>query len=392
MAKKNKVYFLDRLKAQRDEIEQVIKKKSFSQEFKKWKRDTEVLLEYVFGTGTRHVTEFNEISYFPSIWSGSTPDSYFEEVFREGLSTAKTTLQSMIDEVEEYWDNEEQDDFPESKDSLEELAQPAMTQYTSRENVDVLIVSALKDELKYLVGSTDASFSEMEIEEGFGFRYWRGSIKTGNSSDEISLIAVTGDKMGLVEMSIIISKALTIWKPQSAFLIGICGGRKSKGVELGDIVIPNHVFHYSFGAVEDGELKSEIKSEIIKERSLLKLEKLMNHNNLFALWRDCPSGIPKPRGIPKIHTDPLGSADLVLKDVKRLEGEAARIERKVKAVDMEAYAFARTARAFGCDEIMVIKCVSDFADEKKDDAIREYATYLPAAILTDFLKYSLTTL
>lgn len=391
MTKKDKTYFLDKLKAQRDEIEQIVKKKSFSQEFKKWQRDTQVLLEYAFGTGTRHVTEFNEINYFPVIWGSGTPDSYYEEIFRDGLATARTTLQSMIDEVEEYWDEDEQADHPDSKDYLKELAQPTMTQYASRENIDVLVVSALNDELNYLVESTDISFSEMEIEEGFGFRYWRGNIKL-DRSDEISLIAVTGGKMGLVEMSIIMSKALTIWKPQFAFLIGICGGRKSKGVELGDIVIPDHVFHYSFGAIENDEFKSEIKSEIIKERSLLKLEKRMDQNNRFALWRDCPTGMSKPPGIPNIHTAPLGSADLVLKDVKRLEGEAARIERKVKAVDMEAYAFARTARAFGCDEIMIIKCISDFADEKKDDSIREYAMYLPAAILTDFLKYSLTTL
>ena len=388
MTKKNKAYFLGRLKTQRDEVEQIITKKSFSQEYKKWRRDTEVLLEYTFGIGTRHVTEFNEIDYSPSFWSTSTPDSYFEEVFRTGLETAKTTLQSMIDEIEEYWNDDERDNQLESKESLRVLAQPAMTQYTSRENIDVLIVSALKDELQYLVNSTNISFSDMEIEEGFGLRYWRGSLKTDDISQEISLVAVTGDKMGLVEMSIIMGKALTIWKPQSAYLIGICGGRKSKGVELGDIIIPNHVFHYSFGAIEKGELHSEIKSEAIKEQTLLKLEKLMSDDNLFSLYQGYTNSIGKPRSLPKIHTAPLGSADLVLKDTTKLEGEASRIERKVIAVDMEAYAFARTARAFGCNEIVVIKCVSDFADEQKDDSVREYAMYIPTAILEDFLKYS----
>lgn len=75
----------------------------FSPEFKKWRRDTEVAIEKIFGTGTRHLEDFTGISYDLAAFVSTTPESRFEERFREGLANARSILQSLIDEVDEYW-------------------------------------------------------------------------------------------------------------------------------------------------------------------------------------------------------------------------------------------------------------------------------------------------
>lgn len=74
-----------------------------SAEFKKWKRDTEVALQRVFGDSSRHVADFLAVRYAPSIipLTGRS-DSLFRDSFLKGLNSADAVLASIIDEVKEY--------------------------------------------------------------------------------------------------------------------------------------------------------------------------------------------------------------------------------------------------------------------------------------------------
>ena len=78
--------------------------------FKKWIRDTQVALEMIFGKENRHVADFNKIRYSPYGYSSGMPQSEIKEYFLKGLNNADAILSSMIDEIEDYWDN---DDLPE---------------------------------------------------------------------------------------------------------------------------------------------------------------------------------------------------------------------------------------------------------------------------------------
>jgi REase_DpnII-MboI len=86
----------------------------FSPDFDKWQRDTEVAIEKIFGSETRHIKDFKSISYIsPFGFSGisysgdqnsfsGTPDSEDINRYLEGLEKAKSILQSMLEEVDEY--------------------------------------------------------------------------------------------------------------------------------------------------------------------------------------------------------------------------------------------------------------------------------------------------
>jgi len=71
--------------------------------FKKWRRDTEVALEHLFGTDTRHLYDFRGVSFTPNSYSMTNPGPAFARAFANGRSSAEALLQSMIDEVSEYW-------------------------------------------------------------------------------------------------------------------------------------------------------------------------------------------------------------------------------------------------------------------------------------------------
>ena len=105
----NKEEALLKLKVLRDRGQPLIDKNSSEQNFKKWRRDTEVAVERIFGNGTRHMKDFQDVRYSLSVISTSTPDSDFVEAFQSGIRSAITVIDSFIDEITEYWSDEIED-------------------------------------------------------------------------------------------------------------------------------------------------------------------------------------------------------------------------------------------------------------------------------------------
>jgi len=104
----NKQQAMVKLHHQIEQIDNIKRLKSGSQEFNKWHRDTEVAIEKIFGADSKHVAEFNDISYSLAIFTSGTQDYEFENAHQGGLDTAKTILMSFADEIKEYWNDNEQ--------------------------------------------------------------------------------------------------------------------------------------------------------------------------------------------------------------------------------------------------------------------------------------------
>lgn len=73
-----------------------------SPKFTKWRRDTEVAVQKIFGCDSRHSADFSDINYSLMIITSDTPDSDFHEAYLRGLDKANAILSSMIDEIREY--------------------------------------------------------------------------------------------------------------------------------------------------------------------------------------------------------------------------------------------------------------------------------------------------
>jgi len=99
----DKATAIERFQRQIAEIDTIPKQKRFSPEFKKWRRDTEILIEKVFGEDSRHISDFGRVDYLGASRSGR-PDSERERAFAKGLEEAALILTSMIGEIEQYWD------------------------------------------------------------------------------------------------------------------------------------------------------------------------------------------------------------------------------------------------------------------------------------------------
>lgn len=72
-----------------------------SSQYRKWKRRTILAIENAFGSDSKHVDEFRSTQAAPITIGG--PPGHRERYFRPCLDEGATLLESMIEEVREYW-------------------------------------------------------------------------------------------------------------------------------------------------------------------------------------------------------------------------------------------------------------------------------------------------
>jgi len=106
----NKSKAIEKLSRQKQIAKDIISLEHNHQEFKKWHRDTEVAIERIFKKETKHSKDFNQIDYSPICLTSSTTDSEWKRAYQHGVQTAITVLSSFIDEINEYWDEEQSDE------------------------------------------------------------------------------------------------------------------------------------------------------------------------------------------------------------------------------------------------------------------------------------------
>ncbi len=74
---------------------------SWNDEFNKWRNNTIGALEYVFGIGSNQVNQFKQIQYNPTHFTPEMKE-FNDNFFKESFSKAKSFLEEMLKEVEEY--------------------------------------------------------------------------------------------------------------------------------------------------------------------------------------------------------------------------------------------------------------------------------------------------
>ena len=105
MARGSKAKAIERLQKVRGEVAELKVLRCHSPEFKKWRRNTRVAIAHSFGSESSQVKDFNDIQYSSFT---ATSDSELQENYVQGLEVATSILESMIDEIKEYWKEDEQ--------------------------------------------------------------------------------------------------------------------------------------------------------------------------------------------------------------------------------------------------------------------------------------------
>ena len=95
---------IERLQKSLDQISELEQKRG-SSDFQKWHRNTEIAITHTFGEKSRHASEFRGIHYLPLIIGGTSVQEY-QSAYLRGLLSAKSLLESMVEEINDYWQDE----------------------------------------------------------------------------------------------------------------------------------------------------------------------------------------------------------------------------------------------------------------------------------------------
>ena len=106
--RKNKA--IERLNRALSAIPEIKQSKNGSPEFEKWRRDTKVAIANTFANNPSYVDDFDQISYSPGFYVSGMPKTTYPRYYVGGLDSAAALLESLIDEINEYWEDDKQPD------------------------------------------------------------------------------------------------------------------------------------------------------------------------------------------------------------------------------------------------------------------------------------------
>jgi len=111
---------VEKLKRQQSFIDDMLCENHESPKFKKWQRDTGVAIKKIFGDEREQYLRFINIRYRRvTSWVEARRGVSHTGQYQKGLEEARNLLQSFINEIEEYWQDEPT--APEEEESKEKL-------------------------------------------------------------------------------------------------------------------------------------------------------------------------------------------------------------------------------------------------------------------------------
>lgn len=247
---------------------------------------------------------------------------------------------------------------------------------------DLAIVTALREPELSAVLSLPWDWST-EDKAGDATQYHIGEF-TRLDGTKGKVVAARAPRMGMPAAATLATKMGLQFKPRFMAMTGICAGRKGD-TNLGDIVVANPSWDYGSGkhAKVDGEDVFEPAPHPFPLTTHVRglVERYEGESESLEAFRASFIGT-KPDTVPKLHIGPFASGAAVISR-EAMMGEIRSQNRKLLAVDMEAYGVASAATELPLPQpdFIMLKGVSDFADEEKGDAYREYAAYMSAQFL-----------
>ena len=243
------------------------------------------------------------------------------------------------------------------------------------------MVCALQEELEpFMAKAIPESLNERDAD---GIRYRVGVIKT-QTGREVPFVAACPTEMGIADAGIIATNMVCKFNVKTIYMIGVCGGRESEGVHIGDLIIPKESVAFQRGKLTEKGFSSEIQTSKPKEKGLVKCNSAKDI--LMRLFSEYTARFlnEEHRTLaldqPRINYNVMACADYVIDKEGMLDEIAKNIgQRKLCAVDMESYAIFRVGEILDINT-MVIKSVMDLTNNKSDE-FKSYAAYMAANYL-----------
>lgn len=261
---------------------------------------------------------------------------------------------------------------------------------SSRENLiqyqyDIAIVCALKTPELDAVKKAIGGWSEEVVENDKGTKYYSSSFNGR------SIIVASAFQMGMPASTALSMKIINLFRPKYLFMAGICAGIEGS-VNLGDIIVVDQSWDYGSGKInsKDDQQVFQIEPYPLRLGAALKANalELQGKKDVIASIQNDWIGVESDKSVLRVHIGPMpsGAAVIANKDVANQVKDGQH--RKLLGIEMEAYG-VMCAAEYSPEpkpEVMVVKSVCDFADNKKNDDFHLYAAYTSASFIVKYIK------
>lgn len=188
-------------------------------------------------------------------------------------------------------------------------------------------------------------------------------------------ICVLQPQMGLVDASIVATKALDVFAPRLICMSGICGGFKDN-VDLGRLVVSDFSWEHQAGKWRGDEFEVRSYHENLQNDVRVALSQLIEEDPDLLSLKSKPYEVEVPNKGAELAPSVSGSAVIAS---ERYVERIGRQHGKVAAIDMEVFGVYRAAALHGKGvKCFAAKTVVDLAGEAKDDLLHKSGALLAA--------------
>jgi nucleoside phosphorylase len=171
-------------------------------------------------------------------------------------------------------------------------------------------------------------------------------------------------------------------------MTGICAGIKDRGTNYGDIIISENITDYGSGKMVENDnndliLKPEPHQIPTEQHLISKLNSFLREEDKILQIQTKYKG-NKPTTLLTAKIGPTTSGSYVVSS-EDLVNSITNQNRKLLAIDMEAYGMYLACHYFNKATPLMIKSVCDFGDKHKGDDYQNYASFTSANFLYSFI-------
>jgi nucleoside phosphorylase len=272
---------------------------------------------------------------------------------------------------------------------------------------DVAVLTVIPDELEAARAALSIPDSA-RIKDADGTVYFHGQLYSELRLRPYEVVLGCIGAAGNPGAAAAAQAMLVRYRPKSLFLLGIAAGIRDK-VRIGDVVLSDRVVAYEPAALvrgASGETKLQPRPEIDRTSHAMNQDVVSYRavrERLHSLFERVGGRFPEPpedkpdkkdeyrhhvASALHVQIGTIASGEKLFRDPAKLLNVREVIHGRTEVGEMEAAGVAEACRRMNTPWL-VVRGISDFGDELKDDRFHHFAALAAAVVLVDFLAHGL---
>ncbi len=265
--------------------------------------------------------------------------------------------------------------------------------------VDALVLTALPVELGAVLLVFDAIDQKPEKTES-GTNYWFKALFTVNAAKKSLRVAIACfGNAGNVDAAAETAMLLTKFKPKIVVMVGIAAGMRGKCL-LGEVVFSERVIAYEGAALVTGPdgprevprpesfrtphaTKQDVISYLANPAAVKGRLVIARKAAGIVIPPNVDEALVDQEFVPRLAT--FASGEKLLRDPGKFRTIRHSLHGKIEVIEIEAAGVATVCSRCNA-RFLVIRGISDFGDEQKNDRFQEIAAQNAAIVARDFLE------